>query len=87
MIVIVAILLTSGVSGQAPGDHDDSCRTGRNADNKMFSAETRILMDTYDYRLVFNNAGGGVWLPVSLDADSSSSECNWDGTTLGGVCT
>ena len=79
-----AIVLVMQASGQAPGDHAGSCRTGNNAVNHDFPAEFRILVDTWDYENLFSEFGlsSRVWLPVSLDGDN----LNYD-PFFGGICT
>lgn len=72
------------VSGQAPGDHDATCRTGLYANNHIFPTEWRVLVDTYDYQNLYNQLSfpSPPWTANDVDGDS----LNWM-QLIGGLCT
>ena len=76
---IFLAVLAAQASGQAPGDHDKSCRTGINAPDHQFAAEWKILLDSYDYQDLFANTAS-VWVTNDVDGDGQ------DWTQIGGVC-
>ena len=78
-LFLIAACLNS-VWGQAPGHHEDTCRTGMNAALHIFPAEVKILMDTFDYITLYGSAGTP-WTAVDGDGDGR----NWD-TIFGNPC-
>ena len=79
LCLLASISLTSG---QAPGDYNASCRTGtQNINNRMFPAEWKILLDTYDYRNLYDPANlNPVWTTRDVDGDGHS----W--SPMGSLC-
>ena len=56
------------IVGQAPGDHDASCRVGNTATH-VFPQNWKVLVDTYDYTNLFT---GSIPLPVWKERDVDS---------------
>lgn len=83
-IICLLSLITSVlyVEGQAPEDFDPTCRSGINIDRRSwFSAQWKLLLDTYDYKNLYNlDNRNPVWKFRDLDDDGLA----WLG--LGGSC-
>ena len=87
LAAISLLTCLSPATAQAPGDHDEECRTGPNSDNHIFPAEWRVLVDTYDYINLFNSFISfplSAWTVNDVDGDSQGwaqfvgSDCNWE---------
>ena len=82
-IVAFFAVLATQASGQAPGDHDETCRTGPNIPAHNFAPEWKILVDTYDYQNLFDATlatTASVWMTNDVDGDGQ------DWKQVGGQC-
>ena len=68
VLCLTASLVVSQVSSQAPGDHDETCRTGINRPAHIFPSDWEILMDTRDYNNLFQGRGAP-WVKGDFDTD------------------
>lgn len=68
---LVAFLVIWQSLGQAPGDFDPACRTGRNELRHIFPADWTILMDSFDYSSLIGTSSGAnpVWVRDDFDGD------------------
>ena len=79
--VILLSVFHCGLS-QAPGDHDEACRSDVNEAAHRFPMEWRILMDTYDYVNLFEGTTPPpVWSERDIDGNTTN---NWE--QLSEVC-
>ncbi len=68
--VLIILLVKWQAMGQAPEDFNSVCREGMLGENKNFSPDTQILLDTSDYFDLFENTGA-VWLERDFDDDTN----------------
>ena len=65
---LTVLLVIGQALGQAPGDFNPACRTGRNALRHIFPADWTILMDSFDYSsLIGSSAANPVWVQDDFD--------------------
>ena len=62
---------------RAPGDADRLCTVTLPSNGEVYQpaplpANTRVLMDSYDYILLLPRAEGGVWQQVDLDDNNEA---------------
>ena len=69
----ILCLLPWQVWTQAPGDFNEECRTGQNADLHIFPDTLELLLDSYDYSNLINTQGLlPAWLTRDYDARDPS---------------
>lgn len=78
-IFVLLGTLRAGLARMAPGDHDETCRTGRfSGRQNNFQENNVLLIDSYDYSRLYGT-GNSPWMSLDKDGDGNSWTPNFGG--------